>query len=131
MERYKLYHGREVPERQTSNHHINWRQKDYNSPHEKFYRSRLILRLHNPVHSELHREMYPPPKPSRELMQIINNHPLESLEPYERFLEMTAFIGNLALTSWNDERADEAGRIAENYLEQDKYFRYGLVGKVV
>ena len=34
------------------------------------------------------------------------------------------------MNSWNDERADEAGRIYENYLEQDVFISKGYVRPV-
>lgn len=80
MEKYKLYRGREVPERQTTNHHINWRRKDYKTPHEKLYRglAGLVLPIHRPIHNQLHAEVPPPPKPDPEqlhdLYQFMQEH---------------------------------------------------------
>lgn len=125
-ERYRLPSGRETHHRNISSHHLNWRRKDYTHQIDKRYRSNLILPLDNSVHSELHKELYPPPKPSRELMNIVLNHQTEADTPYERFVEIAVFLGNIAQTSWNAERADEAGRIYENYLEQDEFIKQGL-----
>ncbi len=130
MERYRLPHGREVPAYQTSRHHINWKKSSYTHQIDKEYRSNLIITLHNPVHSELHKELYPPPKPSRELMSMVLAHQTESDVPYERFLEIATFLGDIARTSWNDERADEAGRIYESYMEQNEFIKQGLAEPV-
>ena len=59
--KYQLPYGRFIPESEVSNHHVNWRRKDYKSALDKAYRSNLILPLHNKVHTELHQELYPPP----------------------------------------------------------------------
>ena len=128
--KYQLPYGRFIPESEVSNHHINWRRKDYKTALDKAYRSNLILPLHNKIHTELHRELYPPPKPSKELMTMVLDFKTESEQPYERFLEITEFLGNIAMNSWNDERADEAGRIHENYLEQDVFISKGYVRPV-
>lgn len=66
--RYRLPHGREVPQSSTNLHHLNWPRRDYKHQIDKNYRSNLILQLHVPVHAELHKELYPPPKPSRDFM---------------------------------------------------------------
>lgn len=63
-------------------------------------------------------------------MAMVLDYKTETDNPYERFLEITDFLGNISVNSWNDERADEAGRIHENYLEQDVFISKGLVTPV-
>ncbi len=128
---YCLPYGREVPESQVSRHHLIHYNRWYKTPHEKIYRSLggLVLPMSRTVHNHLHANVPPPPKPSREFMLNIIGYTsyIEEQQPYPRFLEIVKFIGDVANTSWSEERVDEASRLYENLTQQNEYLKQGVL----
>lgn len=78
-------------------HHTFWMRRDYKTPIERAFRNHhgLVIPVDVDVHAELHANLYPPPKPHRELMLgILNNleeynlaNPLDGLEITIDYLE--------------------------------------------
>ncbi len=132
--RYLTRDGAEVSCRQTSLHHIWWIDKDYRPGAEQRFRnmSGFVLRLTNEVHQDLHAETFPPPKPSKQLREQIQDYSCMLYESnvYDEFYRLAQFIGDVANTSWSAERADEAFRIHENLVEQAAYVELGKVSPV-
>lgn len=132
---YRLPHGRQIPDYQAEKHHCVHYERWFKTPHEKLYRNLagLVLPMHRPIHRELHANVPPPPKPSREFMLNIIDHTTLNIEeerPYPRFLEIVKYIGDMANTSWSDERVDEASRLYENFTQQNEYLKQGVVERV-
>lgn len=131
---YRLPYGREVPPSTVDNHHAIFYRRWYKTPHEKLYRglAGLVLPIHRPIHNQLHAEVPPPPKPSREFMLQIVDHSqdIDDSRPYQRFLEIVKFVGDVANTAWSDERVDEASRLYENLNYQDNYLKQGVLTRV-
>lgn len=132
---YRLPHGEEIPDSLADNHHVIYYKRWYKTTHEKFYRnmSGLVLPMYNPVHKDLHANVPPPLKTTTEFMLNIIDYALtdiEEKEPYPRFLEIVKYIGDVANTSWNEQRVDEATRLYNNLEQQNDYLKQGVVERI-
>jgi len=80
-------------------------------------------------HQELHANVKPPQKPSKQLMDQIAgyNESLEFSNEYARFSQVTKFILRLAETSPNIGMADQAQKIGTNLLLQEAFIDKGSV----
>lgn len=132
--RYLTRDGAEVSCRQTSLHHCFWENNSYRPGAEQRFRnmSGFVLRLTNEVHQDLHAETFPPPKPSKQLREQIQDYSCMLYESnvYDEFYKLVHFIGDVANSSWSPERADEAFRIHENLISQSAYVELGKVSPV-
>ena len=81
----------------VNNHHVWFQRRSYKSPIERAFRNHNGFIIPTPVtaHNNLHANLYPPPKPHRELMMgILSNleeynlaNPLDGIEATIDFLE--------------------------------------------
>lgn len=133
--RYRLTDGTYAPNRDVNNHHVFFEKRWYKSQVEHRFRNLggLVLPMHVPPHNDLHANIPPPPKPSKQLMERVINfsHDMYGSDAYDEFTQITHFIGDVANSSWSPERADEAFRIHENLVAQSTYIELGRAVEVV
>ena len=132
--RYRLADGRYAPRNAVNRHHTIFEKRWYRTHQEQVFRnlSGLVLPLHIQAHEELHAQVAPPPKPSRPFMEQIAEfaHDVYEQDDYEAFYRIAHFIGDVANSSWSPERADEAFRIHENFMQQSQFIEAGRVEPV-
>lgn len=126
--------GDVVGRHQVNRHHIFYPNRLYEPGAEQRFRSLggLILPLHIPEHNTLHQRVDPPQKPSRQLREQIEEFACGVYESdvYAEFEKIAHFIGDIANSSWSDERATEAYHLHGNLVAQSGYILKGQVEEV-
>ena len=66
---YRQSDGRYARPHECDTHHIYWIEKHYRSSEERLFRNLggHTLKLYIPAHKDLHANVEPPPKPSKQL----------------------------------------------------------------
>jgi hypothetical protein len=127
---YRTQEGRVLRRSEVNRHHVWNERRQYSSNHEKRFRNMagFVLPMVITWHQDLHANVKPPKKPSRNLMEQIMDFN-ESLDGshYARFSQVTRFILKLAETSQNIGIADQAQKIGTNLLLQEAFIDKGSV----
>lgn len=129
--RYLSSDGRQLRRHEFNNHHCFFNAKWYRPGEEQRFRNMggLVLPMLKSAHDDLHANIQPPPKPSKQLREQIAEFTCGTYEAdeYAQFYRIAHFIGDVANSSWSPERADEAFHIHENLMEQSEYIEIGRV----
>lgn len=90
----------------------------------------FIIRMAVTVHNDLHANVEPPIKPCRDLMRAMVNHN-KLLEPmanaYEKFQDMTMYLGYLSSFAKSQQLKEESAILHENFKEQAVFINKGRV----
>lgn len=90
----------------------------------------LIIRMAVTVHNDLHANVEPPIKPSERLMKAMVQHN-KMLEPlasaYEKFQDMTMYLGYLSGFAQSQQIREESALLHENFLQQAVFINQGRV----
>lgn len=90
----------------------------------------FIIRMAVVVHNDLHANVEPPIKPSERLMKAMVRHN-KLLEPmasaYEKFQDMTMYLGYLSSFAQSQQIREESALLHENFLEQAVFINQGRV----
>ncbi len=119
---------------ETDIHHALWARRNYRTSQEKLLRRSegLVLPVYIQAHRELHFNVEPPQKPSKWLTERLIEFTHDDYEPnvYDKFYNIIQHLGNIANTSWSDERANEAYDLHYNFVRQYGYIRQGQIEDV-
>lgn len=126
--RYRLADGTFAPNRDVNNHHVFFEKRWYRTQAEHRFRNLggLVIPMHIPVHDDLHARVRPPLKPSPELREQVTEFAHDFYgDPYEGFEQIATFLGDIANSSWSQERAVEAYLIHDNLIQQQPFIEKG------
>jgi hypothetical protein len=117
----------------TNKHHTIWNSYQYAGRFERNnYRemSGFVIRMAVSIHNELHANVEPPIKPIPNLMRAMveHNKMLEPLAtPYEKFQDMTMYLGYLSAFAKSQQMREEAHQLHDNFKDQALYINEGRV----
>lgn len=90
----------------------------------------LVIRMAVTVHNDLHANVEPPIKPCNNLMRAMVNHN-KMLEPmataYDKFQDMTMYLGYLSKFAQSQQIKEEAYLLHENFVNQAVFINKGRV----
>ena len=90
----------------------------------------FIIRMAVTVHNDLHADVEPPIKPCRDLMRAMVQHN-KLLEPmanaYEKFQDMTMYLGYLSSFAKSQQLKEESALLHENFIQQAVFINNGRV----
>jgi len=90
----------------------------------------FIIRMAVTVHNDLHANVEPPIKPCNNLMRAMVQHN-KLLEPlasaYEKFQDMTMYLGYLSSFAQSQQIREESALLHENFIEQAVFINKGRV----
>lgn len=116
---------------EVEKHHALFIARNYRTSHEKLLRRTegLVLPVYHQSHKELHLNVEPPQKPSKWLTERLIDFTHDDYEPdvYDKFYNIINYLGDIANSSWSDERANEAYDLHYNFVRQYGYIRQGEV----
>ncbi len=131
--RFSLPNGEVLPYEQTNNHHLLFPHHEYAGRFErKTYREMggFIIRMSIPIHNDLHANVEPPIKPVPDLMyaMVEHNKLLDPLgTPFEKFQDMTNYLGYLSGFAANQQMREEADQLHANFVDQAVFINAGRV----
>ena len=114
-------------------HHSSWERAAYVTKREKLYRNMagMVLMMTVSEHSNLHANIRQPVKPSFTLMNEAIDFNFSTLTKadtaYHNFEQMIGFFSNVAETSPHLGKAEEANKIASNFIIQSAFIERGRV----
>lgn len=130
---FSLPNGEVIPRSQSNKHHTLWPSYEYAGRFERNeYRemSGFVIRMSIPIHNELHAEVEPPIKPVPNLMRAMVEHN-KMLHPmsnsYEKFKDMTMYLGYLSTFAKSQQMREEAHQLHSNFQEQAYFITQGRV----
>lgn len=82
-------------ERGVNLHHVIWMRRDYKTSLEKRFRNSLVIPMPIAIHADLHHNLYPPPKPERDVMFGILDVVETNLSPVENLHTTIEYLGSL------------------------------------
>ena len=128
--RYMTNEGRIVSHRSVNKHHTLWEASKYTTGEERLFRNAggLVVPLLVSVHADLHADLLPPIKPHKQVRERIY-HYSQAIEGdvYERFRQITEFVGKIAFSSENNMHAEQAYNVYESLTKQSAYIEQGKV----
>jgi len=132
-ERYLTPEGRVLYRAETNKHHLMYEGQQYCGRFERNdFREMggFIIRMAVTVHNDLHANVEPPIKPCNNLMRAMVQHN-KLLEPmasaYEKFQDMTMYLGYLSSFAQSQQIREESALLHENFREQAVFINNGMV----
>lgn len=130
---FSLPNGEVLIYGETNKHHLMYEGQQYCGRFERNdFREMggFIIRMAVTVHNDLHANVEPPIKPCRDLMRAMVNHN-KLLEPmanaYEKFQDMTMYLGYLSSFAKSQQLKEESAILHENFKEQAVFINKGRV----
>lgn len=129
--RFILPSGETVPKSLTNRHHAFYESPNYTDGRLRRLRntSGFIIRLHIPVHKELHQEVEPPIVPGPQLTRRLLQYS-EQFDPrtsqIEKFSDYISYLGYLSGFGISEQVKEEAAQLHDNFVEQAEFIVKGL-----
>ena len=130
--RYETSDGEQIARHDWDTHHI-FARSTMRGRNEKdwadLFTVPMVKTYHNMGKAALHTNVELPPRPDKELMHRIrvNRYENATANPYDRFIQMSEFVHEVAETSPHEHTAWLAGRIADNLERQAPFILLGMV----
>ena len=124
--------GEIVSRAEVNKHHVFFPSYEYQN---KLYRRMrnlglFVIRMHLPVHNELHANVPPPPQISHDLKHIIiqRNEVIDKAAPQaDRIEMMVTHLMRLSHDTGNQQMQEESHALYHNFIEQLDYIHEGKV----
>lgn len=131
--RFQLPNGEVLQKCETNRHHVIYPEYKYKGRLQRYeYRSMsgLVIRMSLLSHKELHENVPPPIKPSNNLIRAVVEHSklldIDS-DAFDKFKDINSYLGYLASYANSDKINEEAGKLHDNFNQQEYFIKTGRV----
>ena len=124
--------GEIVSRAEVNKHHVFFPSYEYQNKLDRRMRNLglFVIRMHLPVHNELHANVPPPPQISHDLKHIIiqRNEVIDKAAPQaDRIEMMVSHLMRLSHDTGNLQMQEESHALYHNFIEQLDYIHEGKV----
>lgn len=124
--------GEIVSRAEVNKHHVFFPSYEYQNKLDRRIRNLglFVIRMHLPVHNELHANVPPPPQISHDLKHIIiqRNEVIDKAAPQADRIEiMVSHLMRLSHDTGNLQMQEESHALYHNFIEQLDYIHEGKV----
>jgi len=129
---FTIPNGEIVSRAEVNKHHVFFPSYEYQNRLDRRMRNLglFVIRMHLPVHNELHANVPPPPQISHDLKHIIiqRNEVIDKAAPQaDRIEMMVSHLMRLSHDTGNLQMQEESDVLYHNFIEQLDYIHEGKV----